>query len=99
MKQKRLVLQIDVDANSDGKKDVEITPLIIPLATPVQELLAEQLISLVDNMDKTPGDGEFTNTEKISLPVIKILGVKITIKTSETTRLYIDEIDITVPAA
>jgi len=99
MKQKRLVLKIELDVNADGAQDVEITPLIIPLKTPEAVAMAEGLVFLADQMDKQPGDGAFTDTEAITLPVIRLFGVKITVKANETTRLFIEEVEVPAPAS
>jgi len=94
MTQKRLVLKIELDTNQDGAKDVEITPLIIPLTTDEAVTAAEVLVALADALDKTPGDDQFAATDTIKLPAIRLLGAKITLKANETTRMYIEEVEV-----
>jgi hypothetical protein len=92
MKQKRLVLQFDTDIDRDGRKELEITPLIIPLKGEWQERIAEELARIADALDKVPGDGKFEYTTSIKVPVIKLLNLNKTI--DETVRIYVEEVEV-----
>jgi hypothetical protein len=83
----RLQIAIQLDVSGDERPEVNVTPIDIPLPESVANEL-ERALTLADQFDNEPGDGEFDSAFRSKVPVrVWIINTTVDLKGNAVLRV------------